>query len=153
MTSGRRTLVFDGFDAIPVEVDWLLTTPHTTVGQWSLAQVCEHLAVVTRRLVDAPASTPFDPSQVCSPEEKARVFASGLLPEGIPLAPNMASPTARDAREQAAAFRDALAHYAASATGPVLMHRVFGPLSKDEWDHLVRMHCAHHLSFVVPDAG
>ena len=46
-------------------------------------------------------------------------------------------------------LRAAIAHYRASP-GPVIPHRIFGPLTKDEWDRLQLIHLAHHLSFAVP---
>ena len=155
MTPGRRPLQFPDHASIMAEVDRLLTIPHHGVGQWSLAQVCEHLAGVTRSLVDLPASTPADPSRFCTPEQKAEIFATGNLPEGIPQPPGRPEPSApaETAAEQAEALRAALAHYAASPTGPVISHRVFGPLTRDEWDRLVCLHSAHHLSFIVPDAA
>ena len=152
MTEGRRTLRFQNLDEITADVDRLMAGPHKTVGQWSLAQICQHLALATQRVVDAPAPAPTDPVPQVDQDLKRRVFETGRLPEGIPLPPNSAIPPARSAREEADALRDALAHYAASP-GPSCHHRVFGPLSKDEWDQLVRIHCAHHLSFAVPVAG
>ena len=56
-------------------------------------------------------------------------------------------------REEARGLRDAIAHYRASATGPLAPHRVFGPLTKAEWDRLQCIHCAHHLSFAIPNPG
>lgn len=153
-TPGRRTLRYADFAAINDDVARLLAAPHRTVGRWSLAQICEHLAAVTRSLVDLPASTPFDPSKACTPEQKRQIFESGQLPEGIPLPPNREAPASppESAPDQAEALRAALEHFAASPTGPVIKHRVFGPLDRDEWDRLVRIHAAHHLSFVVPEA-
>ena len=52
-------------------------------------------------------------------------------------------------REEAEGLRAAIAHYKAS-TGPAIPHRIFGPLTKAEWDHLQLIHVAHHLSFAVP---
>lgn len=40
--------------------------------------------------------------------------------------------------------------------GPFVNHPVLGALTKDEWTQFHCMHCAHHLSFAVPqtrDAG
>ena len=59
MTPGRRTLSYGNLDDIMPDVERLLDG-HTTVGNWSLAQMCQHLAAVMRRVVDLPASTPHD---------------------------------------------------------------------------------------------
>ncbi|WP_435017781.1 DUF1569 domain-containing protein [Tundrisphaera sp. TA3] len=149
MTPGRRPLRYDSLDAITADVDRLLAG-HTRVGRWSLAQICQHLATMTRLVVDAPPPTPDAPPPASNPDLKRQVFETGLLPEGIPLPPTLVLPPVREAREEAEGLRDALAHYAASP-GPAIPHRVFGPLSREEWDRLVRIHCAHHLSFAIPD--
>ena len=31
------------------------------------------------------------------------------------------------------------------------MHPFFGAMTRPQWDHLHRIHCAHHLSFAVPE--
>jgi hypothetical protein len=148
MTEGRRPLRFETLDDVMPDVERLLRG-HTTVGHWSLAQICRHLSTVMRRVVDAPASTPQDPSKWLPEEDKRRVLSSGLLPEGIPAPDAVVPAEAGDEREEAEALRAAIAYFQAS-DGPVIPHRVFGPLSRDEWHRLSCIHCAHHLSFAVP---
>lgn len=150
MTPGRRTLRYGSFDDVMPDVERLLEG-HTTVGQWSLAQICHHLATVLRRVVDLPASTPQDPSQWLPEERKREVFATGLIPEGLPGPPEIMPTDTRGAVEEAEGLRAAIAYYEASS-GPAIPHRFFGPLSRAEWDELQRIHLAHHLSFAVPTA-
>jgi hypothetical protein len=147
-TPGRRPLSYNSLDDIIPDVERLLEG-HTTVGNWSLAQICKHLATVMRRWVDLPASTPTDPSLWVTEEKKRQVFDSGMLPEGIQ-GPQQVMPTETlGERHEAEGLRQAIAHYKASS-GPVIPHRFFGPLSKEEWDRLQLIHCAHHLSFAIP---
>ena len=49
MTPGRRTLRYESLDEVMADVERLLEG-HTTVGHWSLAQICRHLATATRRV-------------------------------------------------------------------------------------------------------
>lgn len=148
MNPGRRTLRFGSFDEIMPDVERLLQG-HETVGQWSLAQICHHLATIMRRVVDLPASTPVDPSKLLGEEQKQKVLETGLIPEGLPLPAELAPVDAPGEREAAEELRQAIAHYQASP-GPAAPHRLFGPLTKAEWDRLQCIHCAHHLSFAVP---
>ena len=148
MTPGRRALSFNNLDEVMPDVERLLQG-HTTVGTWTLAQICLHLATVMRRVVDLPASTPQDPSRWVSEEQKRRVLESGVLPEGLPGPPGVLPAETLGEREEAEGLRHAIAHYKASS-GPVIPHRFFGPLSKQEWDRLQLVHVAHHLSFVIP---
>lgn len=148
MTPGRRTLSFNNLDEVMPDVERLLEG-HTTVGTWTLAQICRHLATVMRRVVDLPASTPQDPSLWVGEERKRQVLESGTIPEGLPGPPEVLPVETLGEREEAEGLRQAIAHYKASS-GPVIAHRFFGPLSKPEWDRLQLIHVAHHLSFVVP---
>jgi hypothetical protein len=150
-TAGRRSLSYQSFDEIMPDVERLLKG-HTTVGQWSLAEICKHLATVMRRVADAPASTPSDPSQWVNEDKKRQVFDSGMLPEGLPSIPENLPADVRSAQHEAERLRATIAHYKASS-GPVIAHRFFGPLSKPEWDRLQLIHCAHHLSFAIPTVG
>jgi hypothetical protein len=139
MTPGRRSLRFDSFDQIMPDVERLLEG-HKTVGAWSLAQICHHLAT---------ASTPHDPSLWVGEDAKRQVFEVGDIPEGLPGPPEVMPTEAQDERTEAEAVRQALAHYLASP-GPVIPHRFFGPMTRAEWDRLQLIHYAHHLSFAVP---
>jgi hypothetical protein len=151
MTPGRRTLRFESLDEVMPEVERLLKG-HTTVGSWSLPQICRHLAGAMRRVVDLPASTPVDLSKRVPDEVKRQVFEAGVLPEGLPGPPEVIPGETLSAREEAEGLRAAIAHYRASS-GPVTPHRFFGPLSKAEWDRLQLVHFAHHLSFAIPTEG
>src|SRR4051794_20081617 len=126
MTPGRRSLRFQSLDEVMPDLERLLEG-HTTVGNWSLAQICRHLSTVMRRVVDLPASTPQDPSKWVGEEVKRKVIESGKIDEGLP-APSEIVPTETlSDREEAEGLRGAIAHYQASS-GPVIPHRIFGPL-------------------------
>ncbi len=148
MTPGRRPLSYDSLDDVISDVERLLEG-HSTVGNWSLAQICCHLATVMRRVVDMPASTPHDPSLWVGEERKKQVFDSGMLPEGIQGPPQVMPTETLGERDEAEGLSQAIDHYKASP-GPVIPHRFLGPLSKAEWDRLQLIHCAHHLSFAIP---
>jgi hypothetical protein len=148
MTPGRRTVAFQSLDEVMPDVERLLEG-HATVGNWSLAQIIRHVATVMRRVVDLPASTPHDPSLLVGDEKKRQVFESGMIPEGLPGPAEVMPSETLGEHEEAEGLRQAIAHYKASA-GPVIAHRLFGPLSKAEWDRLQLIHVAHHLSFALP---
>ena len=151
MPRGRRTLRYQCFDDVMPDVEQLLEG-HQTVGNWTLAQICQHLATVLRRHVDLPASTTFDPTDRASDEAKRRMLESGVLPAGIEAPPGVLPEATRAEREEAEGLRAAIAYYRASP-GPVIPHRIFGPLTRDEWDRFELAHLAHHLSFAVPTAA
>ena len=152
MNSDRRPLQFASIAEIMPDVDRLLAG-HRTVGLWSLGQICEHLATVTNWFLDRPADSPQpDPAQLKGAPEKREVFETGQLPEGMPLPAMLAPPDAVDAAEGARRLGRVLARFQESPP-PQAPHRLFGSLSKAEWDRVVCIHSAHHLSFVHPGAA
>ncbi len=152
MNPDRRPLQFASLDAIMPDVERLLAGPVKTVGHWSLGQICEHLATVNRMLVDRPADSQTDPSLRVSDEQKQQVFTSGQLPENMPMPGILTTPASISDEEGVKQLRESLAYYQDSP-GPVAEHRLFGRLSKAEWDRLVCIHSAHHLSFAHPAAA
>jgi hypothetical protein len=147
MTPGRRTLRYGNLDEIMADVD-RLAAGHMTVGQWSLAQICRHLATTMRRTVDLPA-TPYDASMWVGQDQKQKFFESGLVPEGIPTLPPLVPLEARCEADEVEGLRQAIAYYKGSP-GPNAPHIFFGFMSREEWDHFHGIHAAHHLSFAVP---
>src|SRR3954453_17590605 len=113
MSTGRRPLTFRSLDEIMPEVERLLEGS-TKVGNWSLGQMCLHLATVMRRVVDLPASVPFDSSKWVVEEQRREFFESGEVPEGIPTSVQPPDAGALDEREAAEELRQAIAHYQTS---------------------------------------
>lgn len=148
MTPGRRTIRFDSLDDVMPDVERLLGG-YSTVGRWSLGQMCRHLATILRFSVDMPAAPPRDPSLLVGEEQKRVMPDSGALPEGVKTAPPFEPPAGLDDREEAEELRAAIAHYKASP-GPVIAHPLFGEIPRQEWDRFHCHHCAHHLSFAIP---
>jgi len=148
MTPERRTISYGSLDEIMPDVERLLAG-HSTVGKWSLAEICNHLATVIRRSIDLPASTQFDPSLLMDADRRREVFESGRLSEGLPQPASAPAVEARGEREEADGLREAI-EYFKNSPGPVVGHRYFGPMTRAEWDRLHCIHTAHHLSFAIP---
>jgi len=152
--AGRRELSFAGLDEVMPDVERLLAG-HATVGQWSLGQICNHLATAFHLLMDGRS----DSVPVTSTEEdrasilRMRFFRGNRFPEGktapVPaLVPN----AGLDDREEADTLRRAIDRFSA-ATGPFPAHPFLGPMTKDEWVRFHCIHAAHHLGFAVPREG
>lgn len=150
-TPGRRSLRFATFDEVRDDVSRLLAG-HRTVGNWSLSEICQHLTASMRLALSLPATTTPDPSLRLPDEDVRRIFETDTLPEGLNR-PSQTEPFATMDEAQAAdILSQAIAQYQRSS-GPVGTHRFLGSLSKEQWDHLQRIHCAHHLSFAVPTSA
>jgi Protein of unknown function (DUF1569) len=119
---------------------------HETVGQWSLGQICNHLATAVRLTVEVPPTPSHRPSR-----RRFAVGSSGRAGSPMalrPLIPSLLPETGPDARTEADALREVLRRFAMS-DGPFVNHPVLGALTKDEWTQFHCMYCAHHLSFAV----
>ncbi len=145
-TPTRRQLRFASLDEVMPEVERLLAG-HATVGAWSLGQILDHLAFALDRVARGPAAS--EPPTAEQQEVHRRFFAGDRFPDGIELPSAFSPPPNDDPGAAAEALRAAIAAFAAR-TAPFPAHPRLGPLTGEEWVKLHRMHCAHHLGFVVP---
>jgi hypothetical protein len=147
----RRSLSFSNFDQIAEDVRRLRRDGYVKAAQWSLPQTSHHLDLSLRwsmRPGPFPAETP---EQQASTPRLQQILASGRLPDGIQTADHMLP--ALDAGDAAIdSFLATLKRYG-EYEGELAPHRLFGRRSRDELRQLVRIHCAHHLSHLVPAAG
>ena len=149
-TAARREgLNFASVDDAIAEVQRLRCGCAKT-GSWSLAQVCWHLETAIRmRMVPGPF--PPDTSEQLSRKPKLReILAVGKLPSGIE-APTPAIPPA-DANDSAIDALIATLKRFDSFSGEIAPHRIFGHLSDADARRLNLIHCAHHLSYLVPNS-
>lgn len=151
-TVGRRALTFATLDQVMPDVDRLLPG-HSTVGNWSLGQICNHLSSAVTASVEGIAfKAPWLLRKTVAPIVLKRMLRTGRMPEGVKLPEHFWPKPGVDARAEAEALRAAIRLFAAHA-GPVADHPFFGRMDRDRWDQLHRIHCAHHLSFVLPAAS
>jgi hypothetical protein len=117
-------------------------------GAWSLQQVCYHLErAVEMRMKKGPFE-PDTPDQIQRQGALRPIFATGALPHGIVAPPEMAPPDdASDASiDRCITALERLRDY----KGQIAPHRFFGQLSDSDARKLNLIHCAHHLSYLVP---
>jgi hypothetical protein len=144
----RRSLNFSTFDEVADDVRRLRADGCERCGQWSLAQVCNHLNQSLQYSM-RPGPFPADtPEQAARGELFRQILASGRLPEGIPAPESMVPPP--DAGDEAVDAFLATAKRYAGFEGQVAPHRIFGTRDQQDLRRLARIHCAHHLSHLVP---
>jgi hypothetical protein len=150
--AARRPLTFATLDQVMPEVDRLLQG-HTTVGNWSLAQICNHLsASLVSSIEGFEVRAPWLLRQTLGRVLRRRVLRTGTIPEGVKLPERILPRPELDPRAEAEALRAALQLYAASTDAPA-PHPMFGRLSRADWNRIHCIHCAHHLSFVLPQTA
>ena len=145
----RRTIRFSTLAEIVRDAESLLPQ-HTTVGNWSFGQICEHLAKMMHGSIDGlDFQAPWFARWFIAPLVKnsmlTRPLSAGFrLPPGAkPVLPSDAvSPESGLAQLKAAVER--LEREAPGASHPFL-----GRLSSEEWKQLHLRHAELHLSFIV----
>ena len=149
--SGRRALRFAGLDEMMAEVDRLLPG-YGKLGDWTLGQISRHLVDALTYSVDGPsARAPWPIRLFLGPVLRRKILGRGEFPPGMKLPKEFRPGPGLDDRAEAEALRAAVRLYAAHA-GPMAPHPVLGGLTRDEWTKLHRLHAAHHLGFLLPEA-
>jgi len=137
---------------IPGDVQGLLRGGSSTVGAWTLAQICKHMADTIDASMDG-----FD---LRRHRLKRWFFAKPLLaytyrrgiPPGYTIDPNLSPPGNAELTPSFAELERAIRRYL-DHQGRLHPHPLFGRLSRKGWDRLHCFHCAHHLRYAVPGGG
>ena len=146
----RRTLDFARLDDVMPDVDRLLAG-HATAGNWSMGQICNHLAGTYRMSVEGfGVKAPWLLRATLGRVFKKKVLGERRMKAGIKVPERFLPKPGLDDRAEAEALRSSIAHYR-SHPEPRAPHPFFGPMTGDEWDRLHLIHSAHHLSFAVPE--
>jgi hypothetical protein len=146
IVSQRRELKLACLDDVKREVEKLLAG-HKTVGQWTLGQMCHHLAVIVRYSSSAPAA-PEEPTEQQA-AWRERFFAAEKFPEGRSAPVGLEPKPGLDDADEVGKLCTAIDRFT-SMTGPCATHPMLGPLSRDQWARFHCLHAAHHLGFAVP---
>ncbi|MBI4718163.1 MAG: DUF1569 domain-containing protein [Planctomycetes bacterium] len=135
-------------DIIP-EVDRLAASPHRSLGNWTLAQACKHLADSFDGSIEG-----FNMGRhrfkrwFFRRRMLAHAFTKGI-PRGATVDPALTPPADVDQPQARAELRRAIERYLGHR-GRLKPHPLFGRMSRAEWDRLHCVHAAHHLSLLVP---
>ncbi len=146
----RRELKFSNSAELKSDIQMLRKTAHAKLGNWCLAKTCWHLETAIRlRMVPGPFP-PNTPEQDASHARLQTILSAGKLPSGIQ-APAPALPPDNTTDASIDALLTTLDRFD-SYKDPFAPHRIFGHLSDAEARQLNLIHCAHHLSYLVPQS-
>jgi Protein of unknown function (DUF1569) len=145
----RQPLQFSSYDEILEYARKLSQGPTRQLGNWSLGQICRHLAVAIDSTIDGPAFKPAIWLRLLGPMLKKR-FLSRPMPSGFKLPKNGASmiPSPTDDEVGLQLLDKAIRRL--RQTSLRAPHGLFGKMTNEEWDQLHFRHCAMHLSFIEP---
>ena len=155
MPATRRLMACDCFDRVLDDVAILRRGPYTSLGRWSLPQVCRHLSVAMESAVSVAASGQQTPEQADAWRQfMAVVFSPAGLPPGRPL-PNPALEPPADCGDAdcgdaeyarlTAAIQLLVNHPHSHVSSPR-----FGPVPTADARRFHLAHANHHLSFLRP---
>jgi hypothetical protein len=147
----RRQLRYESLDDFLGEADRLATGNVLTLGNWTLAQIFDHLARWFRMAVDgsdvqAPRWVQFllwkwRKSSLSMPVKPGFKIPSAL--ESV-LLPEEGFSTGRCLED----LRSAVSRF--GTTSQFFPHPAYGRLTRDEWQQLALRHAEMHMSFIVP---
>jgi hypothetical protein len=150
--TGRRQLRFDSFDDLLAEAERLRVGEVKMLGNWSLAQIFEHLAAGLNSTIDGSSfKPPLFLRLFIAPFMKKKFIYQGL-PPGFSI-PKDAEAQFRpqedvDVAAGLAALRAAIERV--GATDERAKHPLFGSLTRAESDSFQLRHAELHLSFAIP---
>lgn len=145
----RRELRFESFDEVVDDVNSHATPDAQTLGNWSVGQICEHLAVAMERSIDGYGFQAPWPIRLGGRLLKRRILTKPMR-AGFKLrgkAREVLVPEHADDAEARKRLLHAITRLREEATREP--HPVFGRLTRDEYDLLHLRHAELHLSFIA----
>ena len=149
----RRKLDFHEIDPLVAELQRLRDGGYRRSGQWSLSQICDHLAIFVRgSLGEFQKLLPWPLRFFVGKPLLRKLLRTRTMHPGRRV-PAVLLPGA--ARDDAAAV-DALVQLLRQFRdhrGPLRPNPLFGELSREQWTQMHLIHAAHHLSFLTPTSA
>jgi Protein of unknown function (DUF1569) len=154
MTIERRKLSFATLDEVVADAENLQAKGYDRAGNWDLAQVCSHLADWMRFPLEGfPVPLLLRPilwmMKVTVGKAKFRKYLAEGMPAGKPTIPSTVAASDSDPVAAIAKLKQSVERFKAH-TGAIIPSPLFGAMNKDEALRLQLVHCAHHLSFLIP---
>lgn len=148
---GRRLLRFDSYSDVLSRAELLVAVEAVPLGNWTLGQILDHLALSMHASVDGLAVDVAWWRQMLFRARYRRQLLSGPMPAGLSLPAEIADlllPERVSAEEGLAALREAIERL--SFETERARHPLLGEMSLDEWDSFHLRHAELHLSFALP---
>jgi hypothetical protein len=147
----RRSVHYDSLDEFLADAERLSRIPTKTVGNWTLAQIFDHLTRSMNTAVDGSAAVFPAPLRFFLRFVRKRIASSPMKP-GFHL-PKKVDAVLMPGRELETGpalekLRESVSRFCNAAT--FHPHLAFGKLSREEWTSLMLRHSELHMSFVVP---
>jgi hypothetical protein len=146
----RRKLDFRELEEVVADIEQLQSVDYLRAGNWTLGQICDHLAIFFRGSLDGFAERApwvmrfFFGKPILWMILRNRGMMTGVKAPAsfLPADTRNDALAARELIELIQRFRD--------HDGDLQPSPLFGKLNRRQWTDLHLIHCAHHLSFLAP---
>lgn len=151
--TGRREVHYDSFDDLLADAESLVTSGSKSVGNWSLGQILQHLAVSIHASIDGTdMKLPWLMKKAFLLMMNKEKLMHQPMPSGYKIPKQgeaQFKPDDNTSAEQGlAALREAIDRW--NSDSPRAEHILFGALTDEEWNAFNLRHAEMHMSFVVP---
>lgn len=154
--AARRELDFRSFDEVVRDIETLRAKGYEQAGKWNLAQVCGHLEMwMTFPLDGFPRTGPVMKGilwllrNVMGKSVRRKILASGKMPPRGQTLKGTIPPASQDESTAVGILLGTIKRFERHE-GEYYPSPLFGRMNRDEWTRLQLVHCAHHLSHLVP---
>ncbi len=149
-TLHRQHLDFKTWPELLAHVDHLRQAHYDRAGNWDLSQILEHVGEGLRTaLRGTDHQGPWIVRKFVGPLILKRILSQRRMKAGIKVPKWWLPGPSHDESVAVDEFRSQVSAFEAMTATP-FPHPFFGPLTKQQWNNLVLIHGAHHLSFLIP---
>ena len=146
----RRRLDFHTWPAALADIDQLHKAGYQRAGNWDLSQILDHVGEGLRTATRGNEHRgPWIVRKLLGPIILKRILKQRRMKAGIKVPKWWLPGPTHDESAAVDKFRADVAAFE-KMIGTPFPHPFFGQLSKAQWNDLVLIHAAHHLSFLVP---
>lgn len=146
----RRKLDFKAWPELLADIDHLRQGHYDRAGNWDLSQILDHVGAGIRTAlhgVDHRAAWII--RRFIGPLILKRILSQRRMKAGIKVPQWWLPGPGHDESAAVEQFRTEAAAFQGMTTPP-FPHPFFGALTKQQWNDLILVHAAHHLSFLIP---
>ncbi len=152
-TLHRRQLDFESWQQALADVDRLRRAGYDRAGNWDLSQIVDHVGEGLRTAMRGNHHRgPWIVRKFIGPMILQRILRQRRMKAGIKVPKWWLPGPTHDESAAVDQFRSEISAFQDTTTEP-FPHPFFGALTKQQWNDLVLIHAAHHLSFLVPRVG
>ncbi len=147
--SQRRAVHFDELSQVIPDVRRIMAR-HRTIADWNLAQICQHLADSFVGSMEGFDLSRHRLKRLLIRRKMLSVALTKGIPRNYTVDPKLTPPPNTDLDQAVAALAEAIERYQ-NHNGKLHAHPLFGLMPREQWDRVHCVHCAHHLSFALPE--